>query len=1257
MKLKSLVLMSVAAVVATGVFAGEYAWNGGASGAWNTPTNWTPNGTPGAGDTATFNVTAEITDNFTVGEGTLRIENASGTTLSLRGSVSGKGGIFKTGAGALQLYADNPFEGPFTTQGMKPGTDVDSSAVYVHASGALGRGQVSIDPDGGNNGSGGRIYFDPGADKTVTLVNPINQGGANSPKRAKLYFITGHTVLNGDITCIYRLYFEGSANCQSVRFGGTVTGSNQYLHLAKFGTNTHIYFENAVAVGTLYAYDCKATLHFSGPGSESAYAMELYTPVVCEAKDAISTTYKRFMFSKNGVFDLNGYDQTFVQMWGAGGAMNTFPESAADLATTAVTSPVDKPAKMIFKSACFPNAFRCPLTGAVGVQWQIGGTLTFSNSVSTTCGEMIVSSGAICVADGAAFTALSDISIANMAKFEIKETAASDCFTRELHLVTGATLAISNGMKLVTNHLYVNGEEVEGYTTYQAGGAITQLVGEGALEVVREANEYVGEDGGDWSEPSNWSMGEVPGEDSNVKVIARSVTLSATTPVLHDVTIGTGAQLLFADMSASLKAESVTVAAGGLVTSSGPFTDEANAARVSIDCATLTVAEGGAIDVSSKGWSGCTNVSQKNGYGPGAGSDRQGASHGGFGGRSYLDQNIRLDYSRKYGSADEPVTHGSGGSRQDANGNPVHGGGVVRLVVSGELMVDGEIRADGGDVRDVPASGVGYKDTAGAGGSVWITCGTIAGSGLVSAAGGKGGAAFNSHPMYIANNGTEHSRAGGGGRVAVDYDPVLQAAKTPGVRISASEGRYKGYASRTWTLATDDEFFTDAEPGTLKFTDDVLFNQLLGKGLSGKVVGKHVVTVDGDLDYTWGHLRFDGEGVEFSVSGDMTISGAESRLEIGQCVVTNLTPYNCKWTGPTLNKLTVGGALTVTDGAALDLRAAEKGALTDFGAVAKVGGKMTVGSGAFVYAWCDPLKPIPVKFEVGSLDVQLGGTLSANERGAAGAWGGTGYKTACGNRENFTGVGTGGARSGCGKNGGGGSHGGLGGLPFFANETSGATRQGATVASGAEEDPYLPIHPGAGGSCDGYGHADPASGGVIYVLADGDINVDGTVCADASLYTTFFGIENMHYIGYSAGGSIYLFGDTFTSGASARISARGASAVSMGNKGFATEAKPARTTIGGAGGGGCIAVWTGRGNLEDGTYRPRKLKRLAETTTPESLGYGGTFDVSGGQNAVTKISWWQPFDEYKDTPTTFGSAGTIRFAHLDPRQGVMLIVR
>jgi hypothetical protein len=94
------------------------------------------------------------------------------------------------------------------------------------------------------------------------------------------------------------------------------------------------------------------------------------------------------------------------------------------------------------------------------------------------------------------------------------------------------------------------------------------------------------------------------------------------------------------------------------------------------------------------------------------------------------------------------------------------GGGALRLRAQGTLIVDGEISANGSDGR-VDGSG------GGAGGSLWISVDSIAGSGLVAARGGAG-------EPFLAGG-------GGGGRIAI-YSPtqlfhgVLSASGGPGYR-------------------------------------------------------------------------------------------------------------------------------------------------------------------------------------------------------------------------------------------------------------------------------------------------------------------------------------------------------------------------------------------------------------------------------------------------------------------------------------------
>ena len=79
------------------------------------------------------------------------------------------------------------------------------------------------------------------------------------------------------------------------------------------------------------------------------------------------------------------------------------------------------------------------------------------------------------------------------------------------------------------------------------------------------------------------------------------------------------------------------------------------------------------------------------------------------------------------------------------------GGGAIRLNVTGMLVLDGRISADGGLALAEGSGG-------GAGGSVWLTVGTLTGAGTISANGGMG-----------SGFGLYGGGGGGGGRIAVQY--------------------------------------------------------------------------------------------------------------------------------------------------------------------------------------------------------------------------------------------------------------------------------------------------------------------------------------------------------------------------------------------------------------------------------------------------------------------------------------------------------
>ncbi len=158
---------------------------------------------------------------------------------------------------------------------------------------------------------------------------------------------------------------------------------------------------------------------------------------------------------------------------------------------------------------------------------------------------------------------------------------------------------------------------------------------------------------------------------------------------------------------------------------SAPVLGEWRGAGPAVYAGNLMVDTGGLISAAGLGYT--------SGVGPGADTadNHGGGSHGGRG----------MWGADPYGTEYMPVALGSGGSYGQHSGP---GGGAIRLVVSETLTLDGQVDANGH---------TSFTYDGGAGGSVWIDAGTIAGGGTITANGGPGGG----------------NRDGGGGRVAVYY--------------------------------------------------------------------------------------------------------------------------------------------------------------------------------------------------------------------------------------------------------------------------------------------------------------------------------------------------------------------------------------------------------------------------------------------------------------------------------------------------------
>lgn len=169
-----------------------------------------------------------------------------------------------------------------------------------------------------------------------------------------------------------------------------------------------------------------------------------------------------------------------------------------------------------------------------------------------------------------------------------------------------------------------------------------------------------------------------------------------------------------------------------------------------------------AIDANGKG--------HKPGEGLGRGLSGAGGSHGGKGGTTSSNATVRATYGNKF----EPTNLGSGGGG--------YGGGYVKLVIGGNLQLEGRISANG-------AKGTSSTSTSGggAGGSIYIVTNTLTQTGIIQADGGPG--------VVDGPANDQGGGGGGGGRVALGFDEALSIIDPSKISARENLGRFAEYGS------------------------------------------------------------------------------------------------------------------------------------------------------------------------------------------------------------------------------------------------------------------------------------------------------------------------------------------------------------------------------------------------------------------------------------------------------------------------------
>ncbi|MBI2440390.1 MAG: hypothetical protein HYV35_03360, partial [Lentisphaerae bacterium] len=422
----------------------------------------------------------------------------------------------------------------------------------------------------------------------------------------------------------------------------------------------------------------------------------------------------------------------------------------------------------------------------------------------------------------------------------------------------------------------------------------------------------------DWFGTNNWSGQSVPadGYDVIINYTNIGVLLTNTTASLSSLTITNATTLIFSNWDTTLNATNIYILRNAIVTCVGPFTNNVMTNNVYLACSNLTIAGGGNINVNGKGYiGGNCSAGGPGGFGPAGAvaNTGHGASHGGMGGG---DTGQSSPPKSAYDQLVTPNLAGSGGGWWNAP--TAHGGGAIRVVATGTVTVYGTVSANAVDSTDNAWGG-------GSGGSVWITCLRISGTGIVSAAGGKGGSP------------TGNGGHGGGGRIAVNYNTNDQQGPCgvsfitrPGIGLATVPQGEIG------TLWFPDTQLIPTNPGTSQFVGQVVSG--------GGAYNFDSLTING------GWVRLLTSNQVLRVTNDLRVT-AGGTFDIGGDAWQWNAGYGFMRFASNLPTIQIGGNFLIGSGAVLNIYSALTNAAQPTGALVTVGGLLAVTNGSAVYPY------------------------------------------------------------------------------------------------------------------------------------------------------------------------------------------------------------------------------------------------------------------------------------------------------------------
>jgi len=599
MTIKSRLLVFCMTVVAGHVLAVDRTWVGnGGDVNWQTPGNWNgESSAPGDGDSLFFGGTSKLVNSndftdatfagitFNSGAGAFTLNgnpftltgdvvtydfdmqtlnlpmalsetrtfNATNGALSVSGVLSGTGGLTKAGTNSLTLSANNSYEGVTTVNkgvlAITHGNALGSTNAYTVVDNA-GRGTLQLS---GN----------------ITVHEPLALNGDRPDYASTLYNASGSNTLSGPISKTHSVRLSnGNSGATLVVAGGVqqVSGGADLVLNPNGGTVLITTTPLNLGTGSLY-FDQGGTVLIAVASNSWAgirAAGGTMRTDIANALPATSTLYVGVWYSPSGTFNLNGFDQTI-------GALVT---DTTVTGTRTVTSPTRA---TLTVNQTGNTTYNGLLAGAVRLVKTGTGQLLFTNAVSTTTGDLIVSNGTLVVENTAGFSSSTNVVVAG-GTLELR-TATSLPDSANLSIASGgAKVRIKTGLTETVSRLFLDGvPQLHGSYGGSGSGAAhisTYFDGTGVLYVANgpliTPTSFTWNAGGgantDLSTAANWEGSLLPDFAGTSHVFFASAGSTATVDTnanLYGLTFNRAGNFALANGTGAL-----TLGAGGITAAS-----------------------------------------------------------------------------------------------------------------------------------------------------------------------------------------------------------------------------------------------------------------------------------------------------------------------------------------------------------------------------------------------------------------------------------------------------------------------------------------------------------------------------------------------------------------------------------------------------------------------------------------------------------------------------------------------------------------